>query len=378
MLHTSTTLYAFLCSFSLLYAQQVQPGIQAQQQQQQQQAQLAAQQGQQAPVPFFAMQALAQSQGVPGQLPVTQSGQLTLNPTQINQASLMTGNEGGGKSTPSAQSPNNFINFCEGQTLTNGLMNEQGSCNPIPMGSIPAKERMPSVRFVSPVNLQRLEPNQPIEIRMSVRNFITGSTTNPATAYYTAPQQLGPNGIVIGHLHLIVDRIQRGTQQAPDISAKPALFKAVANGADANGIISFPIDGFPDGEYRISTLATSSNHAAIALPVAERGSMDDSIYIFVGSAASILQTAANTPSVDQVRAGISGGVPNPGTAAGQRPGQVPGQQPTQTPGQQPQIPGQQPQTPGQQPQIPGQVQQAGQQVPGQPRRNKRNSVRRSV
>ncbi|KAH9811606.1 hypothetical protein DFH28DRAFT_432672 [Melampsora americana] len=213
---------------------------------------------------------LTQAQQIPSLQPrqlAQGAQQLTLNPTLVNPASLTTGNEGGGKpSTPSAQSPNNFINFCEGQTLTNGLMNEQGSCSPIPLGSIPSKDRMPSVRFVAPVNFQRVEANQPIEVRMSVRNLIAGSVSNPANTYYSAPQQLGPNGFIIGHIHMIADKIQPGVQQAPDISQKPAFFKPVDAQADANGIITFVMDPLPDGEYRLTTITSSTNHAPVIVP----------------------------------------------------------------------------------------------------------------
>lgn len=99
---------------SLLHAQQLgQPGAQApvqpggpQQLQpgQIQQAQLTAQPGSAPgglPVPFFAAQ--------PGQVPGAQPGQTPLAPGSINQASLLTGLESGGKGSVSAQSANNFV-----------------------------------------------------------------------------------------------------------------------------------------------------------------------------------------------------------------------------------------------------------------------------
>lgn len=38
----------------------------------------------------------------------------------------------------------NFINFCTGKTISNGLQVQGGSCNPIPMGDIPAADKMVS------------------------------------------------------------------------------------------------------------------------------------------------------------------------------------------------------------------------------------------
>lgn len=49
----------------------------------------------------------------------------------------------------SLTSINNYINFCVGQTVTNGLQNIAGSCNPVPMGQLPAKTNMPCA-FPSP------------------------------------------------------------------------------------------------------------------------------------------------------------------------------------------------------------------------------------
>jgi hypothetical protein len=39
-------------------------------------------------------------------------------------------------------SRNNFINFCAGKTITNGLQVKTGSCNPTPMGDLPSVDNM--------------------------------------------------------------------------------------------------------------------------------------------------------------------------------------------------------------------------------------------
>lgn len=57
----------------------------------------------------------------------------TLNEDAIQTGSFSDGTEGSDEDgqSPSDTSQNNFINFCAGQTLTNGLQITEGSCNGI-------------------------------------------------------------------------------------------------------------------------------------------------------------------------------------------------------------------------------------------------------
>jgi hypothetical protein len=58
----------------------------------------------------------------------------TLDPDVIQAGSFTDGKNSLGANAaqvPSATSQNNFINFCKGQTLTNGLQITEGSCNGI-------------------------------------------------------------------------------------------------------------------------------------------------------------------------------------------------------------------------------------------------------
>jgi hypothetical protein len=61
----------------------------------------------------------------------------TLDPQAIQSGSFTDGRNSVGadeaNQSPSATSKNNFINFCKGKTLTNGLQFTTGSCNGIGM-----------------------------------------------------------------------------------------------------------------------------------------------------------------------------------------------------------------------------------------------------
>jgi hypothetical protein len=75
---------------------------------------------------FLVTLALAQAQG--------NNNNPTLDPEVIQQGSSTDGSDSLGADAaqaPSLTSQNNFINFCKGQTLTNGLQHTDGSCNGI-------------------------------------------------------------------------------------------------------------------------------------------------------------------------------------------------------------------------------------------------------
>jgi hypothetical protein len=101
----------------------------------------------------------------------------------------------------SLTSTNNFINFCLTTNLpiTDGQQIESGSCNPVPIGAIPAKAKMPASKFQNPKNLDKVPANQAFTIVMAINNLQTGTFVNAKTKYFAAPQQLNADGTIIGH-----------------------------------------------------------------------------------------------------------------------------------------------------------------------------------
>ncbi|KAG0149712.1 hypothetical protein CROQUDRAFT_289451 [Cronartium quercuum f. sp. fusiforme G11] len=182
---------------------------------------------------------------------------------------------------PSLTSTNNFINFCVGSKITDGVQVDEGSCNPTPMGMIPSKQKMPSVKIKTPTPTQKIEVNTTFEIQLLVKNMETGFFSSPSNTYFLAPQQLNGDGYIKGHVHVVLQAL-REEDDAPDTSVF-AFFKGISNPAK-NGILTTPVTGgLPDGRYRLSTITSSVNHQVAALPVAGRGGVEDAIYFNVGT-----------------------------------------------------------------------------------------------
>lgn len=185
----------------------------------------------------------------------------------------------------SLTSSNNFINFCLTQKvpLTNGLQEKGGSCNQTPMGRIIGIDRMPSSKFVFPENFsETLTADTPFTISMQIKNVQSGNFVNPASNYYAAPQQVNDQGIVIGHSHVTVEKID-------DFNSKNALdpnvfafFKGLNLPADGKGELSAPVEkGLAAGTYRLCSINAAANHQPVLVAVAQHGSLDDCVYFKV-------------------------------------------------------------------------------------------------
>lgn len=151
---------------------------------------------------------------------------------------LATGFELDGQQSPTAgqvaslTSKNNFINFCSGKTITNGLQIKTGSCNPAPMGDIAATTAMPASKFVSPANGDTIAANQDFQVSMAIQNIETGNFVNADSNYYAAPQQLNGQGQIIGHSHVYIqalDSLDQTTALDPTTFAFFKVSRSEAN-----------------------------------------------------------------------------------------------------------------------------------------------------
>ncbi|KAF8139907.1 hypothetical protein EV363DRAFT_1426351 [Boletus edulis] len=201
----------------------------------------------------------------------------------------------------SLMSVNNFINYCAtlpNLPITNGQQLKNGSCNPAPMGAIPSTSKMPSAKFVMPVNLAVVPQNTTFRITLAVKHFATGYFVNPNTNYVAAPQQLDPTaGLIQGHAHVVIEALESLNQTTPTDPTKFAFFVALNNKADANGHLYANVTGgLPKGTYKMSTLLATMNHQPVLLPVVERGVSDDTIYFTVAGAGQSTNTTMPTPT----------------------------------------------------------------------------------
>jgi hypothetical protein len=185
----------------------------------------------------------------------------------------------------SLTSTNNFINFCltaKNFPITDGKQIKTGSCNPAPIGLIPATNNMPSCKFVFPKNNDVIEENKSFDIKLAIKKLETGNFVNAQTNYFAAPQQLNKQGQVIGHSHVVVERVTGLGQTEPTDPNVFAFFKGVNDKADKNGILTATVDkGLPEGTYRLASIIAAANHQPVIVPVAQRGTLDDAIYFQV-------------------------------------------------------------------------------------------------
>lgn len=144
---------------------------------------------------------------------------------------------------------------------------------------------MPSVKFVTPVNLAVVPPNTTFQITVAVRNLATGYFVNPDTNYLAAPQQLDPTtGFIQGHTHVVVEALEALNQTTPTDPTKFALFVALNDKADASGRLYANVTGgLPEGTYKMTTMIAAMNHQSAVLPAAQRGASDDTIYVSLSS-----------------------------------------------------------------------------------------------
>ncbi|KAJ7293833.1 hypothetical protein C8J57DRAFT_1042631 [Mycena rebaudengoi] len=182
-------------------------------------------------------------------------------------------------------SKNNFANFCltglPNTPITNGLQVTTGSCNPIPIGNIPAQTKMPSGKFQSPKNGDTVAADTPFTVTMAVKNIQLGTFTNAQKTYFANPQTLNNQGIIIGHTHFVIEAIPSLDSTAITDPTKFVFFKGINGAANGQGQVSaeVPAPGLPAGTYRLGSIVTASTHQPAIVPVAQHGLLDDVVYV---------------------------------------------------------------------------------------------------
>lgn len=165
------------------------------------------------------------------------------------------------------------------------------------MGDIPSVDNMPTCKFNFPTNGGNIQANTPFTIVLvcillvcslvhlrscafqNTQGMQTGAFTNAAATYFAAPQQINPNGQVIGHNHVVVEEIKSMDSTEATNPRVFAFFKGL-NAVAANGQLSADVTaGLPEGVYRLSSITSAANHQSVIVPVAQRGSIDDAVYV---------------------------------------------------------------------------------------------------
>ncbi|TCD64675.1 hypothetical protein EIP91_003789 [Steccherinum ochraceum] len=180
--------------------------------------------------------------------------------------------------TPSSTSSNNFINYCltVDKPLTNGQQLTNGSCNPTPMGVLPAITHMPSSKFQFPLNQAELPAKTAFTAVLAVAHLETGFFTNATANFLAAPQQVGTRGDIRGHSHVVIEKLESMTQTVPTNPREFVYFKGL--NAAGSILIAEVTGGLEEGTYRMASITTAANHQPVNVPIAQHGSLNDVIY----------------------------------------------------------------------------------------------------
>ena len=101
---------------------------------------------------------------------------------------------------------------------------------------------------------------------------------NAQANYYSAPQQLDAEQVIIGHSHFVIEALQSMTQTTPLDNTKFAFFQGV-NSAAVDGKLNVTVSGgLPKGAYRLASINSAMNHQPVLVAEAQRGAVDDMIY----------------------------------------------------------------------------------------------------
>ncbi|KAG9049115.1 hypothetical protein FS837_011127 [Tulasnella sp. UAMH 9824] len=209
---------------------------------------------------------------------------LTLDKSQVGANIAKNGLQGGNNEAgqvASLTSKNNFINFCAttDKPITNGQQIADGSCNPIIMYVLGAPTPPKSRR----TNLDTIAPNKDFTVKVAIKNMQTGAFVNPQTNYFGAPQQTNDNGVVIGHSHIVIQKINGLSDTTVLDNQKFDFFKGL-NAKAENGVLSATVTGgLKTGTYRMCTINTAANHQPVLVGVAQHGSLDTCSYFTVKS-----------------------------------------------------------------------------------------------
>lgn len=190
----------------------------------------------------------------------------------------------------SATSVNNFINHClialdQGVPLTNGKQIATGSCSQTPMGRIVSLDQSPRSKFVFPKNGdESLVENQAFTVQMKILNLITGNFVNAQSNYYSAPQQVNDQGILIGHSHVTIQAIPDLQTTEPVDPTRFSFFKGFNDAAQNDILTATVTNGLPAGVYRMCSINTAANHQVALVSNAQHGALEDCSYFTVKAA----------------------------------------------------------------------------------------------
>lgn len=146
------------------------------------------------------------------------------------------------------------------------------------MGAIPAQDKIPTSKFVAPINFAELCANTTFTISLAVNNLVSGWSADVFHNFYAAPQQLdADSGLIRGHAHFYIDPIEAYNSTTP-VDPLGFVFAGLASAVAVGGKLSSNVTGgLPVGVYRLASVIAAENHQPVLAPLAAHASIDDII-----------------------------------------------------------------------------------------------------
>jgi len=176
---------------------------------------------------------------------------------------------------PNAFKTAEAVQFCKDSRLlrANGTQIRSGCCSSTVQGAIPDVTKMTSTLITFPRNGGSVIAGRNFTVKVKVKNLATGFFSDPVKDYYDLPQQLNRNGVIIGHSHITIQKLDG--DKIPDATVF-AFFKGL-NLEAVDGLLTqvaiLPFTGL----YRMCTMSSGFTHQSVIMPVAQRGAQDDCI-----------------------------------------------------------------------------------------------------
>ncbi|KAJ3086059.1 hypothetical protein HK102_013554 [Quaeritorhiza haematococci] len=181
---------------------------------------------------------------------------------------------------------------------------------------------MVSTIFLSPSDSAQVDRTKNFTVTIKTLNMQLGNFDNPQTQYFMSPQTLTSDGVVIGHQHVVIQRLPDPNPTAPLDPREFDFFRGLDFQPESGNLLSVTVPAGTikrDGVYRMCTLTGTKGHQPVIMPVAQRGAQDDCIRVEMisGNGSNLV---SEQPPVQQGSGSDaippSGGAPAPAALAG--------------------------------------------------------------
>ena len=135
-------------------------------------------------------------------------------------------------------------------------------------GELPSIDRVPSAVILSPLDREVIQAGTSFRVQVKISNFACGCASDGSTRWLAEPQRLSHDGLVEGHLHVVVQKVQ----DLLDMT-KYEFFQSIDEKQDLNGILTVDLKNDNviqgPGNYRVCAMLGTCVHATIQLPRSE-------------------------------------------------------------------------------------------------------------